>query len=70
MIIKNRLILFVLFMLILGCSSESDKAASEQSSKTPIFNEQITALEKAKGVEKMLQLEAGKNRQAIDEATK
>ena len=55
---KNRLILFVLFILVAGCSSESDKAVPEQPSKTPLFNEQVQALEKAKGVEQMLQLEA------------
>ena len=67
---KNRLILSALFILMTGCSSESDKAVPEQSSKIPVFNEQLQALEKAKGVEKMLQLNADKNRQAIDDATK
>ncbi len=67
---NNRLILFVLFMLMAGCSSESDKAVPEHLSKTLIFNEQVQALEKAKGVEQMLQLEADKSRQALDAATK
>ena len=67
---KNRLILSVLFMLMAGCSSESDKAVPEQPSQTPLFNEQLQALEKAKGVEKMLQLNAEKNRLALDEAIK
>jgi len=51
-------------------SNEADKTVPEQPSKTPIFSEQVQALEKAKGVEKILQLDADKNRQALDEATK
>jgi len=71
MLKKYSLILFVPFILMAGCSSEDNKStASKSSSELPIFNEQVKALEKAKEVEKMLQVGMDKQKQAIDEAVK
>jgi len=64
---KYSLILFVPFILMAGCSSEDNKSTT---SELPIFNEQVKALEKAKEVEKMLQVGMDKQKQAIDEAVK
>jgi len=64
---KYSLILFVPFILMAGCSSEDNKSTT---SELTIFNEQVKALEKAKEVEKMLQVGMDKQKQAIDEAVK
>ena len=62
-----RCILFIPFLLIGGCSSGEDKTTPEQSSKEHVFSDQTRALEKAKGVEQVLQSGADKQRQAIEE---
>ena len=62
---KYRLILFIPFLLIGGCSSGDDEAT--QPNKEHTFNDQTQALEKAKGVEQVLQTEADKQRQSIEE---
>jgi hypothetical protein len=62
---KYRLILFIPFLLIGGCSSGDDETT--QSNKEHVFSDQTQALEKAKGVEQVLQTEADKQRQAIEE---
>jgi PBP1b-binding outer membrane lipoprotein LpoB len=68
---KYSLILFVLFILMAGCSSEDNKPMTPKPpSELPIFNEQVKALEKAKEVEKMLQVGMDKQKQAIDEVVK
>ena len=66
---KYRLILFIPFLLIGGCSSGDDVSTQTQSNKENVFSSQTQALEKAKGVEQTLQIEADKQRQAIEEQT-
>jgi uncharacterized protein YcfL len=63
-------ILFISFLLIGGCSDEEDKTIPMQSSNELIFKDQIQALEKAKEVEKMLQIGADIRGQAIDEQSR
>ncbi|MDF1581875.1 MAG: hypothetical protein RQ733_00775 [Methyloprofundus sp.] len=71
MLKKYSLILCVPFIFMTGCSSEDNKEITpEPSSDLPIFDEQVKALEKSKEVEQMLQLNADKQKQAVDEATK
>lgn len=55
------------FLLTGGCSSEEDVTTQKQPSKEHVFSDQTHALEKAKGVEQVLQSGADKQRQAIDE---
>jgi uncharacterized protein YcfL len=62
--------LIMLLFLIAGCSSEQDSATQDQPKKVQLFKEQTDALEKAKGVEKMLQMGADRNQQIIEEQTK
>ena len=64
---KYRFILFIPFILIGGCSSGEDETTQKQSSKEHVFSDQTRALEKAKGVEQVLQSGADKQRQAIEE---
>ena len=64
---KYHFILFVLFILFVGCSSGDDKTILKQSNKKSILNDQIKALEKAKEVEQVIQLGIDKRIQAIDE---
>jgi len=64
---KHRSIAFVLFIFIAGCSSGDAEKIPEKPGKTPIFNDQVKALEKAKGVEQMLQMGADKRLQNLDE---
>ena len=56
--------------MIGGCSSEEDKTTSEQSNKEHFLKDQVRALEKAKGVEQMLQSGADKRQQQIEEQTR
>ena len=62
---KYQLILFIPFLLISGCSSGADETT--KSNREHIFSGQTQALEKAKGVEQVLQTEADNQRQAIEE---
>jgi len=62
---KYRLILFIPFLLIGGCSSGDDETT--KSNREHVFSDQTQALEKAKGVEQVLQTEADNQRQAIEE---
>jgi len=64
---KYRFILFIPFLLIGGCSGGEDTATPEQSSKEHVFSDQARALEKAKGVEQVIQSGADRQRQAIEE---
>ena len=65
MMTKNINLLFIPFLLIGGCSSGDDEAT--QPNKEHIYNDQTQVLEKAKSVEQVLQTEADKQRQAIEE---
>jgi uncharacterized protein YcfL len=67
---KTFLPLILSLFLIAGCSSEQDSTTQDQPKKVQLFKEQIDALEKAKGVEKMLQMGADRNQQIIEEQTK
>ena len=64
---KYQLILLLPFLLTGGCSSREDTATPEQSSKEHVFSDQARALEKAKGVEQVIQSGADRQRQAIEE---
>ena len=64
---KYRLILFIAFLLIGGCSSGDNETTQTQSNKEHVFSDQTQALEKAIAVEQVLQTEADKQRQAIEE---
>ncbi len=68
---KKYGLLFVLFILMTGCSSEENKPVTPEKSsgELPIFNEQVKALEKAKEVEQMLQMNMDNKQQAIDKAS-
>lgn len=71
MVVRKYLsILSLLFFMIGACSNEEDKTASEQSNKEHILKDQVRALEKAKGVEQMLQSGADKRQQQIEEQTR
>jgi uncharacterized protein YcfL len=64
---KHPFILFIAFLLIGGCSSGEGTTTPEQSSKEHVFSDQTRALEKAKGVEQVIQSGADRQRQAIEE---
>ena len=70
MLRKFLYISFISCFLISGCSSEEDKTTSEQSNKEHFLKDQVRALEKAKGVEQMLQSGADKRQQEIEEQTR
>jgi PBP1b-binding outer membrane lipoprotein LpoB len=63
---KYRSILFIPFLLIGGCSSGEDQTTQKQSSKEHVFSDHTRALEKARGVEQVIQSGADKQRQAIE----
>ncbi len=67
---KYICILSVSFFLIGGCSSEEDKTTIEQTNKEHFLKDQARALEKAKGVEQMLQSGADKRQQQIEEQSR
>jgi len=67
---KNSLILLTTLILLPGCSNEESNPAPVTKDKLPIFNEQINALEKAKGIEAALQATDDKRRLAIAEEAK
>lgn len=69
MVRKYLCILFVSFFMVGGCSSEEDKITSEQTNKEHFLKDQVRALEKAEGVEQMLQSGADKRQQQIEEQT-
>jgi PBP1b-binding outer membrane lipoprotein LpoB len=64
---RYQLILLLPFLFIGGCSSGEDTTTPERSSKEHVFSDQTRALEKAKGVEQVIQSGADKQRQAIEE---
>lgn len=62
--------LIMSLFLIAGCSSEQDSTTQDQPKKVQLFKEQTDALEKAKGLEKTLQMGADRNQKIIEEQTK
>ncbi|MEH6471421.1 MAG: hypothetical protein V7752_09225 [Halopseudomonas sp.] len=55
--------------LITACSDEQDKTVVEAPAQEHIFQAQADALEKAKGVEQMIQNAADQQRLKIDQQT-
>ena len=70
MVKKYLSILSILFFMISACSNEEDKTTAEQSNKEHVLKDQVRALEKAKGVEQMLQSGADKRQQQIEEQSR
>lgn len=65
---KNILVLLLMsFFLLGGCSNEEDKTTPDQSGSEQIFVDQTRALEKAKGIDQLIQSGVDKRRQAIEE---
>lgn len=67
---KQTKIIFISFFLMNGCSKESGENQQPESKQGKIFNTQVQALEKAKGIEQILQNSADKQRQKIEEQTR
>lgn len=57
-------------LLVLGCDSKPKPQAKEEKVKGGVFQPQLDALEKAKGVEKTLQKQAEELQKKIDEQEK
>ena len=70
MITKYSYILFITLFLISGCSSSSDETSTETIQKEHFASDQKRALDKAKGVEQLLQDNADQRQREIDEQTK
>lgn len=70
MLKKYRLIPLIPLILIGSCTSEENKTAPTEPDKNHIFQDQLRALEKAKGVEQMLQNASDKRRKALEEQTR
>ncbi len=64
---KYQLLLLLPFILIGGCSDEKEEITQKPSNEEHVFSDQTRALEKAKGVEQMIQSGADKQRQMIEE---
>ena len=62
-----QLLLLLPMPLIGGCSDEKEDITQKQPSEEGVLSDQTRALEKAKGVEQVLQSGADKQRQAIEE---
>ncbi|MGB5156957.1 hypothetical protein [Desulfobacterium sp. N47] len=67
---KYLFILFISFLLIGGCSGKEDQTGKERSDKEHILSDQVRALEKAKGVEQVLQKSTDKRITDIEEQNK
>lgn len=57
-------------LVIVACSNEEDQVTSEEPNKEHFASDQKRALDKAKGVEQMLQDGADKRAQQIDEQSR
>jgi hypothetical protein len=64
---KYRSVLLLPFLLVGGCSDGEDEATPGASGKQLMFEDQIQSLEKAEGVERILQDGADVRRQAIEQ---
>ncbi len=62
-----RYLVFILLVFSAACSKQEDKSATDGSKKENFLKNQTRALEKAKEVEQMLQIEADKKRRAIED---
>jgi len=66
---RNTWALMTATLLLVSCSNEDSKPVAEQKNELVIFNEQVNALEKAKGVEAMLQAVGDARRKEVEKAT-
>jgi len=66
---RNRWIFIATTLLLTSCSNEDSKPVVKQKNELVIFNEQVKALEKAKGVEGMLQAAEDVRRKEVEKAT-
>lgn len=66
---KNKWVLIAVTLLLASCSSEGNKPVEKPKKELAIFNEQVQALEKAKGVESMLQETEALRRKEIEKVT-
>lgn len=66
---KNKWTLIIATLLFVSCSSEDNKPVEKPKKELAIFNEQVKALKKAKGVESMLQATEAARRKEIEQAT-
>lgn len=62
-----RIVLLMPFLLVGGCTGGGDEATPGASGKELMFEDQIQSLEKAEGVEQLLQDGADVRRQAIEQ---
>lgn len=67
---KYRLLLLMSSLLIGACSSGDGQTTTEKSNNDSILKAQMKALEKAKGVEQILQRGADQRREAMTEQIK
>ena len=65
---RNTWALITVTLLLVSCSNEDSKPVAKQKNELVIFNEQVNALEKAKGVESMLQATEDARRKEIEKA--
>lgn len=66
MIKTARFITFLLVLFIAACSTEEEQTGQQPSSDGHLLSEQVQAMEKAKGVEKMLQRGADERQKSSD----
>jgi hypothetical protein len=64
---KYRFALLLTLLLVGGCSGEDGKATPDTSGEELMFERQIQSLDKAEGVEQLLQDGADVRRQAIEQ---
>jgi PBP1b-binding outer membrane lipoprotein LpoB len=51
---KSQILIFIILLVVIGCSNENAPTAKEKPSNEHIFKNQVQAIEKAKKVEIML----------------
>lgn len=67
---RNTWALMIVTLLLASCSSEDNKSVvAKQKNELAVFNEQVNALEKAKGVESMLQAAGEARRKEVEKVT-
>jgi len=66
---RNTWALMTVTLLLVSCSNEDSKPVAKQKNELVIFNGQVNALEKAKGVEGMLQAAGDARRKEVEKAT-
>lgn len=61
-----RIIIFSSVLLITACSTEEEQTGQQPSNDEHFLSEQVQAMEKAKGVEQMLQHGADERQKSAD----